>query len=474
MSNHHDTLQNTLNALDPEQTYLPLLQTLAVVGVADKQQLARATHRSRDQLFRLFKKLAALEPPLFVALDQTLPRAGTRGRAPTVYRLTEAGAALLRANGQPHARPCALHDPLAITHALALLDLYLVARQHDRKIVVDQPLSFSQARVIRPDAIITLTDGTRALFELEQAATPALLRRLCESVRHKAAFFDHTPQGYTSTVRLLVALPRGASFDKTLALWQQALHIVQTQTQRPLPFRLWALPLGEFVAQPDWNEPPDPTRWRELQPQRPTASAARTAPPLALTQHSPRDDALILKSLWLFLREQAPNLGHPTSPDPAFFEVMRVIYVASHDPTLSVWTQAQFPYASLFLLQQYLAMHPRLKERLVQLFKRGAWAGRASVPILLHRMQVVIDAFLEYHGWRSYGPLQARASLVAFDAEEPQGFGVTVHLAPTLPLEVAEMDTLGDVLLTERALAWVLWALFNYAPHLGLDVPTFW
>jgi hypothetical protein len=191
-SNQIALFKSALDVQDPAGKYLVVLQTLAIVGVADNQQLAQATELSRDQLFRLLKKIQASANATspFELIAQPIVRAGGRGRAPKVYRLNEAGAAILRAQGQTKARACALNDETAIAHALGILDENLVAHTHARKIQIDQNVPFGNGRVIRPDAQVTLTDGTRALFEIEQAATPDLLRRVCESVQHKFDFFS--------------------------------------------------------------------------------------------------------------------------------------------------------------------------------------------------------------------------------------------------------------------------------------------
>jgi hypothetical protein len=478
-----EAVQRALDNLDPSQNYLAVLKALAVIGVADNQQLEQATGLSRDQLYRLVKKLDQTVKDLIPAIDQPISRQGVRGRAPKVYRLSEAGAAILNAKTRTKARACELKDENAITHALGIFDLYLVARKQERKTQVDQNINYGNGKVLRPDVVVTLSDGTRAIFEIEQVATPDLLRRIVESLQHKLEFFNSASQDYSKAVRMLVALPHGDTFDKTIWVWQEALNVVQEKSQRALPFQVWVLSLSEFIEQPDWSNPISSPRWMELKPviakrasAKPSSKALATQNvPAELTQRSARDDLLVLKSLWLFFQESASNLGHTPLPDPAFFDVMRIIYAASHDTTLPVYAQASFPRESLFLLEQYLLIHLRLKERLIRVLKRGYGSGRTSVPTTLHRMQSVIDVFLEYHGWRSYGPLRAYASLVDFNANEPQGFGVTVEVAPGLLTSPANpFEQWGDPRMTEMALSWVLLALFRFAPHLGFDYPSFW
>ncbi len=60
--------------------------------------------------------------------------------------------------------------------------------------------------------------------------------------------------------------------------------------------------------------------------------------------------------------------------------------------------------------------------------------------------------------------------------EGPQDFGVVVRLHPEVLMgeEETVMPGPGEVRRAERALAWVLWALFAYAEEVGLNPPPFW
>ncbi len=53
-----------------------------------------------------------------------------------------------------------------------------------------------------------------------------------------------------------------------------------------------------------------------------------------------------------------------------FFEVMEVIYGASHGSG-DVRREAAYPYASVYLLRKYLEMHPALREALKKALGRG-------------------------------------------------------------------------------------------------------
>jgi hypothetical protein len=187
---------------------------------------------------------------------------------------------------------------------------------------------------------------------------------------------------------------------------------------------------------------------------------------------------LILLAFWQSFQEQAPILGgnHPR-PDPVFFDVMRIIYTASHDPETDLLSRASVPYASLYLLQQYLAMHPDLRKAVSKAITRGSGSMRWSTSTILHRMQVIITRFLRYHGWQAGGPLQAYPELSGWDNTKTQSFAVTVRIRnPELLMTPGDEIVPGKdaVQAVEQALAWVLWALFAHGEDLGLKQAVFW
>jgi len=502
MSVDRDRLTMIRQALaehDPEGNWLRLLETFLPTGVADTKQIQKATGLSRHQVNRLLermKRAAAGGPPLVCRVQERVPRPGVRGRGPVVYRLAEGGAALLREAGHAEARPCGLNDPTPIAHALATLEVRLAAEEAGLPVQTERELSYDDGRVLRPDNLITLPDGTVALFETEQAARPALLRRIIEGLRHKVAFFRSSEGKRVSpTVRVLFFLPRGREWERTLTVWERAVATVARQEKGDLPFRLLAMPLGEFLERPDWAEPPADARWENLLDparlegfapgERAPVSAGRALArgkkgrlPRGLARRSSREDRLILAALWQVFREEAAcgeRSAYPY-PDPAFFDVMGLIYAASHDPQAPPLRRAAVPYASLYLLREYLRMHPLLRQALSKGLVRGGGAMRWNATNILHRMQVVIAIFLKYHGWRAEGPLLAYPTAADWGEAGTRTFGVTVRIRE--PELLVEGDGVvpgrDEVERAEEALAWVLWALFAYAPDLGLKTPPFW
>ena len=492
-------LQAALDQAFPDRRWLRVLALFRHTGVADAGQVREVTGLSRDQLdtlLRRFRELAGEE--VLARVPFNVPRPGVRGRPPAVYKLGQAGAALLRANGYADAHACGLTDARSIAHARATLDVRLAAQAAGLSVQTERELSYGDGQVLRPDNLVTLPGGTQAIFEVEQAANLTLLRRIVDGLRRKAAFFRSSEGKRVSpTVRVLINLPHGPAWDKTVRVWERATAIVADEHGGHLSFKIVALPLQEFLQAPDWEEPPDPARWESLfDPAQTTVfglarSGTRTQTavrkparrmvsklPAPLRRRSARNDRLILAAFWQVFQEQAPILGgdHPR-PDPAFFDVMRIIYTASNDPHADILTQAALPHASLYLLRKYLEMHPRLRDALSKAVTRGSGSMRWSVSTIFHRMQAVIATFLKYHGWRADGPLLAYPVLTGWGEEGTQTFSVVARIRnPELLMGEDDEVVPGrdEVRQAEEALAWVLWALFAYSEEVGLKRPGFW
>ena len=121
-------------------------------------------------------------------------------------------------------------------------------------------------------------------------------------------------------------------------------------------------------------------------------------------------------------------------------------------------------------------MHPSLRQALSKAITRGGGSMRWSTPTITHRVQVIIDLFLRYHGFRSSGSLRA-STIGPWERSDHRGdFGIQVRLDP----EVLMGD--GDGVVPSRdearraadALAWVLRALLAYGEDLDLKRATFW
>ena len=246
--------------------WLPLLEIFLPVGVVNTQQLQRATDLSRDAVNRRIQEFARLAGNGVVQrVEQKIQHLQTRGHPLVVYRLGAQGVGLLKANGHLEAHPSKLNETIAITHALATLDVLLAALEHRLPVITERPIPYDEKRNIRPDNLITLSDGLAAIFETEQMASYPDFNRILESVKNKVAFFKtDAAEKINRQVRVLFNLKRGKVWDKTIGLLGRVLAEVARENHEQIPFALYAMPLSEFLQRPDWAVEVDTSRWENL------------------------------------------------------------------------------------------------------------------------------------------------------------------------------------------------------------------
>jgi hypothetical protein len=496
-----DEVQTALEETFDDDRWLAALKVLYPTGVADVGQLLAATGLSRSKLDTFLKHADQLAGDgLLSEVPFAVARPGKRGRPSTVYRLGEVGAALLRAHGYDDAHACGLTTETELGHARGVLDVRLAAEEAGLAVITERELAYSadgEQRVLRPDNLVTLPDGPRALFEVEQQARLRLLRRVRNSVRRKVAFFS-SPQAadISPYVRVLIDLPYGETWDQTVAVWERAVAIVAEEHGGSLPFEIGAIPLLDFLEEPDWAEPPGRERWEPLfdpaqtstfepepdqpeQPDQQKQSLVKAQVPPGLRRLSAQDDYLVIESFWAYLQREGRDLLHTEErPEahPAFFETMSVIHAASHPPDATPWERALHPHASLYLLQQYLEMHPPLRKALSKAVTRGQHSIKWSTPAITHRMQVVVDTFLRYHGLRSGGSIRVYI-LGPWRRNARRGdFSVGVSIEPEVLMGRADgvVPSREETEAAEEALTWVLDALFAYAHEIGIKHARFW
>ena len=471
---------NQLNQLMPTEQWSMILTTLAITGLADGLQLQEATDLDHSQLRRVLGKMEQTtdgEKPLFRVVTGKLQRANLQGRAPKVFQLAEGGAALLRYLGYEQAHAGGQNTSIARAHALEVLDLHLAAVRANLPVSIERILRVNEQTYIRPDCLVTLSDGQPAIFEAEQAARPDYLPRMSESLRNKLAFFK--AGGKTSPfIRVVFNLRPGPELASTQDRWQGLTHLLRKENGGTLPFTLLGMSIVDFSKNPDWAAPPDLARWRDLT--QPLAEAepvqALTAVP-TLPPFSSKENALLLQAQLLWLKEnQASSHLESQHPDPAFFDGMEIIYLASHNPKASPLARAAFPHDSIYLLNQYLTSNPELKAALNEAILRGGTGMLWNATTILHRMQAVVDVFLEYHGFRSDGALNAIPVTVDWNELRPKSFAVRVKIdtAGILPAVDNNYNTDKRIEAAENALGWVLRALFVHAARIGLKTPKFW
>jgi len=275
---------------------------------------------------------------------------------------------------------------------------------------------------------------------------------------------------------MLVGLPRGRDWFRTLRVWREVCQALAEEVKDELAFQLLALPLTEFLAQPEWDEAIS-DRWEDLtrQAQQDAQGKSETDKQglLAISRsrrRKPGDDYLLLSALLQRYQENVQD----ERPSAEFLPLMHLIYSASHPERREYWVEAGLPHASIYLLKQYLEAHPDLLKLLQQTTHRGRGRIRWGINTIFHRMQSVANVFLAYHGWRANGLLRVRAT------DQPdcgRDYGFHAEMSGQLP-QFAWHQVTGTEFSSKQqyllALTWVLWALFEYGEDLGLGTPEFW
>jgi len=350
---------------------------------------------------------------------------------------------------------------------LSMLSFDMAARASGLEVVTDAVIPFGEHRFIRPDHRISLPDGRFVLYEIEQDTKRALIPRMLESLANKQAFFkSEANQAYIPEVRMLINLPRGTKLNQTLLVWRECFRLLAEQQKTELAFRLLAMPLGEFLKQPDWDsEATD--RWQELNvladKDEPGSAGQATGPTSPYEQdRSASEDNVLLKALLQEHKDRAIPRLPPA--DFGMFDLVYTIYSASNS---DYGISSSLPHESVYLLKCYLEMHPSLMERLRRTLHQGKGRIRWNYTTIVHRMQTVFNCFLAYHGWQSGGSLAVKAVSDGWEGSGNFGAKVDIRLKFKYQHEWQEFGI-------SRALAWVLWALFEYAEELGLGRPEFW
>lgn len=475
-----EDLEQHLTEQFSDDRWLRVLKVLAPTGVADALQIQTATGLSRDQFNRLCDKVTdAAGDDLIARVEESIPRPGVRGRPPVVYQLGELGAGLLRRHGYPNARPSNLSEPKAIAHAQSVLYVRQAAQEAGLDVETECNVEAGE-QTLRPDNLVTLEDDTNALFEVEQGASYALIRRITGSLERKIAFFGEADgETFSPTVRVVFNLSR-TNWEKTVRTWRRTIASVREENGGTLPFEIVAMPLHEFLERPDWDEPPASDLWISLSEmpmdsiEKEDADEGIQLPEL-LRDRSPRDDFLILRALWQNFEDHIATIeGHElTEPDPRFFEVMTVIHQASFDESKPALARARYPHASIYLMRTYMQLHPDLVEGIDTIrSRRMHW----NATMVVHRMQTVIREFMRYHGWHVGRDLLAFPNTSNWRKAETRDFKVAVSIDPEIMMPARDgiVPTREEVQTAESALEWVLLSLFAHSTEIGLKRPPYW
>ena len=471
MSNTHftssDELMSALDVVMPDQRWRAILQLLGVKGIADMTQMKDAIGLTRDKLARGLDRISEFtldNSPLISRLLKTIKRPSESNRPSAIYTLAEGGAKLLRQLGFPDAHAFGLtNDDKAVAHVLSMVSVHILAERSGVQISTDRILPYAEGNFLRPDHQITLANGKSFLVEVEQEANSALIERIKESIAHHHQFFTSPASAmYLREVRMLVNVKPGRDFDRTIMFWQTAMLQFENDQHEEINFRIVALPLKTFLDSSEWDEELS-DRWTELEAEQGSKSPAMAK--VAEMISAFRENQPVIKDLVLLSalaeRFEETATQEVLRPNYDMFELMTVIY----DATFGHGRFSSVPIASIYLLREYLDRHPKFRASLNQAmhFNQGRMVW--SQQNILHRMGIVIRRFLSYYGWSGTGIIKVYPRI---SDKEPRGFEIFCEIDENSKMTITERVD------GERALRWVLGALFEYAQDIGLGRPDFW
>ena len=260
---------------------------------------------------------------------------------------------------------------------------------------------------------------------------------------------------------------------KIFDLWRDVFETLESDGGKPLGFQLHGIALSDFLLQPEFTAEVS-SRWhnlsvRDSKPNRAsesqeTHSSRRTqkAPPIPL---SSAEDLVLLQAYQQAYEEDPRNAR---SPDKSFLAVMELIYAATY--SYGIFQRVEQPPDELIhLLRVYLEIHPDLRNKLRFAMHHANSRMLWSQNTILHRMQRVIDAFLIHFGWGQSQTLKVESTM------DNSGIPAITHgpFYVTASYKTATQEWESN-LHKSTALAWVLWALFEYADQIGLGRPDYW
>jgi hypothetical protein len=417
---------------------------------------------------------------------------GRRGRPLTVYLLTRDGAAVLsQLLPEEGCSSSEIEDQVELAHALMEMEVYVLTQPVKMNCSLEYVIPFNERLSIRADVFIQNPDKENVILEMEQAARPGDIARILNKLKQYLQFFNSQGSKEVSNdVRILFNLDPA---DKmTIKRWGLILGDLQNQEGK-LPFRLYWQPVLDFLQSPEWNGLATFSEIEPIMDQKPsiqlsrdqaTRSALTTGvenrvigdsllPPL-MREYQPVDLSNIKLILHVLANQNTTenqNMVQPFSGRGDFFEMMRTIYQVSHYKDGPVRKQAALPVLSLIMLYRYLNMHQN--QKLLQ----GILHSRENIrKSLNHGVNLFRDAFsqmcwnfMRYHGYGRGGPLDISVRVPSLSGDESEIY---------VDVKISDMDLVfgedglyvpGDVELTEKALAWVLGAIWLYGDELGLS-----
>jgi hypothetical protein len=179
---------------------------------------------------------------------------------------------------------------------------------------------------------------------------------------------------------------------------------------------------------------------------------------------------LVFGALAEDLRKSLQDRENLAAGRAAFFLIMRSIYEASHFKDGPVSRYAALPVDSLVFLYRYLHMHQN--QELLEIVRNARDEVRRSqtrgVNLFRDAFTRLAWDFLRYHSFGRGGPLDVLVTVPGFDADRSD-IHIEVSIRdPELVIGDDGVFMEGDDYRAEKALEWVLNALWTYGSELEL------
>lgn len=486
-----DKRQAWIEMLDKKPNLRQALCSFTSRGLATQDQVEQlsnlTTKQARSAIDELLKGFYGSVPLL---RSESVHLLGRRGRPQVVYILTADGAAVL-SHLLPEETVAApqIEDPVELAHALMEMEVFTQTKRAGITGSVEHVLRYEGKHSIRADVLIIADDGNQVIFEMEQTARPGDIPRILNKLKQYIQFFRSTgSQGVCPNIRVLFNL--APEDTATIKRWSLVLTELQKQ-EGNLPFQLFWQPVLTFLQSPAWasvehfeeilcnssteTELPTPEKAStDLVPSlnNQLAVADVLLPPLLQTyQHADLQTLnLIMQSMAAEGGELQRNLIFPDPGRGFFFDLVRTIYQVSHYVDGPVRKQATLPMASIWILFRYLNMYQN------QMLLQAVLRGREEVRKSLNRgINLFRDAysrlcwtFLRYHGFGRGGPLEVSVRVPALNGDQSEIMVYVRILDSELIIGCDGVLAPGDLELTEKALSWMLSAVWLYGEELGL------
>lgn len=476
MTDENDQLDQLLAYLQPETDVemtprMKVLEPFLTRGLGTTEQVASLTAMDYKRVGELLNDLTvpSFDRPAALRVAHVMLE-GKRGRPQKLYLLTEDGAAALhQLFDTAKVNAPALREAAELNAAFAIMEVYTAAVKDNLSASVEKVFPFGEERAnIRADVFVQPPNAQGVIFEIEQAENQGTLPRLLDKLRRLGDFFLNGHQNIAREVRVLFNLPQHDR--KTLAVWQEALSLVEQDG--PLPFQLYWRPVLNFLENPNWTSV---RNFQKLHPQANRLSVYLPVAP-AVSRIPENLEASEMESLLAVIQaRQQRTLGHFEWPDErkhyrrvlAFFCILGTIYEASFSTEHKNKLYGIPPLESLTLLREYLHEPPNqrllteLRLALDWLHRRVSWAN-----YIMAANRILWDVFLRFHGVGAMG-FNFRVELPGY-SQGPQDVRVTIHFEGHIQYWLHEQYRNIFAHYPEESLGWVLEALLKYPYDLGL------